>query len=74
MHAIDWVNHPEVQARTETVTDAFAAHGKLSGVKSLADVPSVKLKLDNTLRFVRHVYPEADKSGIAAAWAAFGLR
>ena len=74
MHVIDWVNHPEVRARTETVADAFVAHGKLPGVQRLADVPSVKQKLENTLRFVRHVYPEADKCGMAAAWAALGLR
>lgn len=70
MHVIDWVNHPEVQARSETVANAFVEHNKLHGIHRLADCPSVKAKIENTLRFVRHVFPDADKEGWAAMWAA----
>ena len=70
MHVIDWVNHPEVQARSETVADTFVEQNKLLGIHRLADCPSVKTKMDNTLRFVRHVFPDADKVGMAAVWAA----
>lgn len=71
MYVVDWVNHAEVRARSSTVGDAFIKHQKLKAVKHLADCPSVKAKIENTLRFVRHVFPDADKEGMAAVWAAF---
>ena len=72
MYAIDWVNHPEVQARSETVRQAFYDHNKLSGQNGLDESSSISKKIENTLCFVRHVFPDADKRGIHAVWAAIG--
>jgi hypothetical protein len=71
MSVLDWVNHPEIQARSKTVADAFYRHRKSASSASLEDRASTETKLKNTVRFVRHVFPAADKEGMAAVFAAF---
>lgn len=74
MYVVDWVNHPEVQARSQTVANAFAQHNKLKGLQQDEDDQRVRTKLENTLRFVRHVFPDADKDGLPAVYAALPRR
>ena len=71
MVVVDWVNHPEVQARTKSVAHAFHRHKKSTSSASVVNRVSTETKQENTLRFVRHVFPAADKEGMAAVFAAF---
>lgn len=71
MLALDWVNHPEVQARSSTVANAFLQHGKIKDCTTLTECSSIRQKLDNTVRFVRYVNPSADKEGMEMIWEKF---
>jgi hypothetical protein len=56
-HVIDWVNHPQAGIDTQTVTGAFAPTPSIDRSK----FEKIKIKLANTLKFVRHVKPTADQ-------------
>jgi hypothetical protein len=71
MVVVDWVNHPEVQARSLAVKKSFFQHAKVYRQNGIVDCSGIKHKLRNTLRFVRHVFPDADKEGLVAVFAAF---
>jgi hypothetical protein len=56
-YVIDWVNHPQAGIDAQTVTGAFAPTPSIDR----SEFEKIKLKLANTLKFVRHVKPSADK-------------
>lgn len=66
MTAVDWVNHPEVGIYSDNAGNAFIEHGKITNED---DYEAIRKKVENTLTFVRHVNPDADKTGLEAAWA-----
>jgi hypothetical protein len=63
---VDWVNHPEVGIYSDNAGNAFIQHGKITKEE---DYEAIRRKVDNTLTFVRYVNPNADKTGLEAAWA-----
>ena len=56
-HVIDWVNHPQTGIDFETVEGAFAPTPKIDR----SEFEKIKIKLANTLKFVKHVKPTADQ-------------
>jgi len=56
-HVIDWVNHPQAGIDTQTVNGAFAPTPNIDQ----REFAKIMIKLANTLKFVRHVKPSADK-------------
>jgi hypothetical protein len=56
-YVIDWVNHPQAGIDAQTVTGAFEPKPSIDQ----SEFEKIKIKLANTLKFVRHVKPSADK-------------
>ena len=56
-YVIDWVNHPQAGIDIEAVAGAFAPTPKIAR----SEFEKIKIKLANTLKFVKHVKPTADQ-------------
>lgn len=56
-HVIDWVNHAQAGIDFQSVTGAFGPSPRTSP----AEFEKIKRKLANTLKFVKHVKPSAEK-------------
>ena len=54
-YVVDWVSGSKAPVWTSSVIKAFSMHGKS------VDDPTIKAKMENTIKFVRHVNPAADK-------------
>lgn len=61
MFVVNWVNHHQARTNTPALLSAFPEHNKLKKLQKLSNDPKIEAKIQNTLKFVRHVNPLADK-------------
>lgn len=67
MFVINWVNHHQATTKTSTILSAFPAHNKLKATKLSGD-NSIQAKINNTLKFVKHVNPLADENEVSTVF------